>query len=50
VVDLIQSKSGTNPSDTNVYLNADVNMNGSTNVVDLIQTKAATNPSKTAHL
>lgn len=50
VADLSLAKTGTNPSQPNVYSNSDVNLNGTANVADLSQVKTASNPSKTAHL
>jgi hypothetical protein len=50
IIDLTLAKSGTNPSQANVYSTSDVNLNTSTNVFDLTQVKSSSNPSKSAHL
>ncbi len=50
IIDLVGCKTGTNPSQANVYSTSDINLNGSANVIDLVLCKTATNPSKAAHL
>ncbi len=50
VIDLIQVKQNSNPSQFNVYSNFDVNLDRNVNVIDLIQTKQQSNPSKSASI
>lgn len=50
LLDFIQTKNNTNPSQSGVYSPYDINMDGNLNLLDFIQARNSTNPSKSAHL